>query len=349
MDEYISQLLAEVPESTLHDVAQNIKDEPIHEGVKKGLLKPLLPRKPRPSPAPRPSIKAKEKKRKAIVREFDPNFPSKALRTTADHQQEILNLFDVASNKNTDGIAFRQTPWAIGSFLRGLRMDVPKGHLLRADPKAFLEGLRPQINDNLEEEIRALNGIKFQLALKVQLRKTGPDGTEEYTGPVFRHKQEVILQPSEIDETLDKATPNILELLGKWTQRGSGWVADQVESLWLDIARYQPLRGGSYIPLPVEVKTKKIAINVQNKKYHCLRWALRSALNPAAHHVDRPSQYPTLDNLNFEATDAPIPVSQILKVEKQNNCAFNVFGWETGIIAHHLSKQPANMVCINLC
>ena len=45
--------------------------------------------------------------------------------------------------------------------------------------------------------------------------------------------------------------------------------------------------------------------------------ALRSALNPATHHVDRPSQYPTLDNLNFKATDAQTPISQIPKVEKQ--------------------------------
>ena len=123
------------------------------------------------------------------MREFDQNFPSKALRMTADYQQEILNLFDVASNKKTDELAFRQNPFAIGSFLRGWQMDVPKGHPLGAKQKAFLEGLRLRINDKLEEEIRALNGIKFQLALKVQLRKTGPDGTEEYTDPVFRHKQ----------------------------------------------------------------------------------------------------------------------------------------------------------------
>ena len=41
----------------------------------------------RPSPPPR---KLKERKRKAIVREFDPNFPSKKLRTTADYQKEVL-------------------------------------------------------------------------------------------------------------------------------------------------------------------------------------------------------------------------------------------------------------------
>ena len=51
-------------------------------------------------------------------------------------------------------------------------MDVPQGHPHGADPRAFLEGVRPQIQAKLEEEIKALNGIKFQLALKVQLRKT---------------------------------------------------------------------------------------------------------------------------------------------------------------------------------
>ena len=63
-------------------------------------------------------------------------------------------------------------------------MDVPEGHPFGADPKEFLEGFHPQVYDKLEEEIRALNGIKFQLALKVQLRKTGPDGTEEDTDRV---------------------------------------------------------------------------------------------------------------------------------------------------------------------
>ena len=72
---------------------------------------------------------------------------------TADCQQEILNLFDVASNKKIDELAFRQAPFVIGSFLRGWQMDVPKGHPLVADPKAFLKGLHPQIYSKLEEEI----------------------------------------------------------------------------------------------------------------------------------------------------------------------------------------------------
>ena len=140
----------------------------------------------------------------------------------------------------------------------------------------------------------------------------------------------------------------IQETLEKWTQRGSGWVVDRVEVLWLDIARYQPLRGGSYFPLPAVVRLKKAVVNVKNKDDHCLRWALRSALFPAWDHVDRPSKYPTDDGLSFEGIDAPTPNSQVPMVELQNDLAINVFGWNKGVIVHHIGKQPEDMPWINL-
>ena len=127
-------------------------------------------------------------------------------------------------------------------------MDVPQGHSHGIDPRAFLKEVRPQIKKKLIKELLDLGGIKFQLALKVQLQKESPDGTEEFTDPVLHHKQEALLQASEIKEALDKAIPHLLELLEKWTQRGSGWVVDRVQTLWLDIIRYQPLRGAHTSP-----------------------------------------------------------------------------------------------------
>ena len=56
---------------------------------------------------------------------------------------------------------FVQTPWVIGNFLRGWQMDTNS-----PDPRAFLESVRPEIHGKPIEEIDALNGIKFQLALK---------------------------------------------------------------------------------------------------------------------------------------------------------------------------------------
>ena len=188
------------------------------------------------------------------------------------------------------------------------------------------------------EDIVDLKGVKFQLALKVHLRKDKSDGSEEFTDPVLRHKQEAVLKAHEIDGALDKET------LEKWTQRVSGWVVDRVETLWLDIALYQPLRSGSYIPLPTTLKNKKAVVNVKNKDDHCLRWALF----PAAKDPQRPTKYPTDDGLNFTGVDAPLPISQIEQVERQNNLALNVFGWDKGVIVHRLSKQHEDIPRINL-
>ena len=140
------------------------------------------------------------------------------------------------------------------------------------------------------------------------------------------------------------------DTLEKWTQRGSGWVVNQVHTLWLNIARYQPLQGRSYIPLPAAVQNKKTVVNVKNRDDHCLPWFLPAALaNPAPpHHPESTTWYPNEDGLNFNGIDAPTPVSQIPKVERQNNLAINVFGWEKGVTVHHISKQPENMPRTNL-
>ena len=84
-------------------------------------------------------------------------------------------------------------------------MDIPEGRPSGVDVRAFMQEVEPRIHDKLKEEILALNEVNFQLALKVQLRKDNPD--EEYTDPVLRRKQEALLQASEINEDLNKATP----------------------------------------------------------------------------------------------------------------------------------------------
>ena len=74
-------------------------------------------------------------------------------------------------------------------------MDVPEGHKLEADPLEFLRGAKPLIEAKVAKDIKALRGVKFQLALRVELGKEHPDGSMEFTDPVIRSKQEAVLQP----------------------------------------------------------------------------------------------------------------------------------------------------------
>ena len=79
---------------------------------------------------------------------------------------------------------------------------------------------------------------------------------------------------------------------------------------------------------------------------------LRAALFPAPRSRDpvRPSSYPTGDSLNFTGIDFPTPVSQINRLERQNqNLAINVFGWENEkVVFHRISAKCGEIPSINL-
>ena len=88
------------------------------------------------------------------------------------------------------------------------------------DPSLFLDIVQEYIYKKLVEELAELKSIKYQLALKVNLQKKGPDGKVEFTDPEFRSKTEPILSATEID--LDEVVGYTLENLERWTQQGSG-------------------------------------------------------------------------------------------------------------------------------
>ena len=71
-------------------------------------------------------------------------------------------------------------------------------------------------------------------------------------------------------------------------------------------------------------------------------------IGPVPNHIDRPSKFPTNDDLDFKGIDALTPISQSTKVEKLNNLAINVFGWDKGVTVNRLSTQPDGMPRINL-
>ena len=100
---------------------------------------------------------------------------------------------------------------------------------------------------------------------------------------------------------------------------------------YLNVARNQPLREGTYLPLPANMGKEKAIIKVKNRDNLCLKCALRAALFPPKDRKDPqgPSKYPINDGINYEGIDFPTPVKQIDNLEAQNrNLAINVFGWE---------------------
>ena len=195
---------------------------------------------------------------------------------------------------------------------------------------------------------------KVSLVLKVEMTKG--DGKTKVQTPYFASKPYTILSQHDIENAIEEAHRNIDAQMDKWTREGSGWVVTRVLCLYVNIAKYQPLTGSSYMELPKYLQTKKAIVNVRNNDNKCLEWALLSALHPVEHgsHPDRVSKYKPYENeLNFAGVGFPITLKDIPNVEKQNNLAINVFGYSESARIHPLyitkdnDKSPINLLLIS--
>ena len=140
--------------------------------------------------------------------------------------------------------------------------------------------------------------------MKVEMTKTTPDGKSKNMSPYFSSMPFTVLAEPNMKQAIAKAQSAIETNIDKWTKEGSGWVVTRVLCIYyVNIAKYVPLKGSSYIELPKYLKKKEAIINVKNQDDECLKWAFLSALHPVEHgsHPDRVSKYKPYENeLNLE-------------------------------------------------
>ena len=223
------------------------------------------------------------------------------------------------------------------------------------DTVSFFARIFPALVALLTGEL-SFHQYKVSLVLKVEMTKAQGDGKSKVEHPYFASKPYTILSQHDIENAIEEAHQRIDSQIDKWTRQGSGWVVSRVVCLYVNISKYTPLKGSSYIELPKYLKKKEAIINNKNQDDECLKWALLSALHPVEHgcHPDRVSKYKPYENeLDFTGIDFPTRLNQIPNVEHQNNLAINVFGYskeESGVhplyLTSDLSQDPINLLLI---
>ena len=239
-------------------------------------------------------------------------------------------------------------------WLRVWIMDVSKTNPNNKDILVFERENKEKFTDLVELEIKKLGSLKVSFGLQVHFEIKRNGKTEEMTH-YFKEDQPHVLNSNNkemIKQIYGEFMGRIKGEIESWSERGSGWEIERIETAYINVAKYQPLRGGTYLPLPANLAKKKAIINVKNKDNQCLKWALRAALFPPkdGRHAQRPSKYPVNDGINYEGIDFPTPLKQLNKLERQNpNLAINVFGWEKyTVIVHRISTKEQNVPRINL-
>ncbi|KAJ0169183.1 hypothetical protein K1T71_015310 [Dendrolimus kikuchii] len=142
----------------------------------------------------------------------------------------------------------------------------------------------------------------------------------------------IISQADDLNIFIVSLRDTLVHKISTFEKKDSGWSLTKINFIELNINKYNPLRGNSYIDLPKDIKDKKAVINVNNSDNFCFKWALLSALYPVNKNSGRLSSYTIHSNkLNFHGISFPVKLNDISKIEKQNNLSINVFGLEYDI------------------
>ncbi|XP_063391753.1 uncharacterized protein LOC134677251 [Cydia fagiglandana] len=196
------------------------------------------------------------------------------------------------------------------------------------DPKLYLLSIGEKLEKVINIELETHKNVKINVELFGTFMKTNTEGEVIRDLKSFNTKN-VVMHKDCMDFPFyfEQISMSISKKCEDFTERDSGWTLEKIEYLNVNINKYQPLKGSTYIPLPPEVQAKKACVNVKNSDDKCFFWAIISALYPIHKNSDRTSSYPHYtDILNVTGIKDPVCLSDIKKFEKLNKISVNVYG-----------------------
>ena len=290
-----------------------------------------------------------------------PNVIQKTTENVINWEEWLKNADKVIEEQNKKNIKWRK--WLENIYkvveptftqkekaLRGYTRSYEVGLTNRQDPLIQLQNTRSVIKNNLLKVLNEMKGLKFNETLKIKFEKQNGDELIEEKAYLNAEKQ-TVTNDVEIAELLQITQQQILNKIQKWISKGSGWTIKSVDGHFINVVKYRPLRGFSYIPLPKELRhPAKGIINMKNKDDECFRWCHIRRLLPQNKDPQRIKECDKkyVEKLDYSGIEFPVSVKQYNKIEKQNNIRVNVFGYEEGQpYVIYISKEKFNS-CLNL-
>ena len=277
--------------------------------------------KPRPAvPTPRTSVKqmVKDYEEKHKYYETRPPVPTprKSVKLMVEKRKPIP----------TPRTKIEQTEKALEGYTKSYKISIKNNK----DPLTQMQNNRKVMEFHLNNVLSSMKGFKFVETLQVTFTKFSSDEIATKTA-YFNSKAQTIINHTEIHGALQMSKQTILNKIAQWISEGSGWTIQSVDNHYLNIVKYEPMNGSSYIQLPTELRNSaKGLINIKNEDNECFRWCHIRHLNPQDKTPQRikKSDKEYVDKLDYSGIGFPVTIKQFNKIEKNNNININVFGYE---------------------
>ena len=148
-------------------------------------------------------------------------------------------------------------------------------------------------------------GFKYQITVKVLLKKYQLDIEIEFTSVSFSSLTKTIINHR---FRLENSFQEIFYMIDAWINEGSGWIAESIESQYINILN-NTLLESSYMNLPIELRNpRKGLINIKNKNQKCFLWCHVRHVNASKEHLERIKKVDKKIASNLDYNEIEFPV-----------------------------------------
>ena len=300
---------------------------------KSELIKLIIKQNTKPVPAPRTKTRPIPKPKKSVKELVDYFERQRLPAPPSEWLQEIEQLnrpVPAPRSKKpvpTPRTVIEEKAKALKGYAKSFEISIKNNK----DPLMQLQNTRKAVAIHIEKILKSMTGLKFVETLRVTFEKQLGREERIMKTAYFNSPAQTIINNTEIDKSLEVSKQGILNKIAVWISEGSGWTVQSVDNHYLNVVKYEPMKGSSYIKLPTELRNSaKGLINMKNEDNECFRWCHIRHLNPQDKDPQRikKTDKAFVNNLNYQGIEFPVTIKQYNKIEQQNKIRINVFGYE---------------------
>ena len=304
---------------------------------KSELIKLLLKQDKKPVPTPRPvkQIRPIPKPRKSVnqmVQDYENNIilPPLEFRDKPVPAPRTKKPVPAPRSKKpvpAPRTKIEQTAKALKGYTKSFEINIKNNK----DPLMQLQNTRKAVANHIENILISMKGLKFVETLRVTFEKETGHEERVIKTAYFNSQPQTMTNDTQIELALSLSKQEILKNISKWLSDGSAWTIRSVDHHYLNVVKYEPMKGSSYIKLPHELRnSSQSLINIKNSDNECFRWCHIRHLNPQDRNPQRikKSDKAFIENLNYSGIEFPVTTKQCNKIEKHNEINISVFGYE---------------------
>ena len=152
--------------------------------------------------------------------------------------KRLKNIDLLAELPFYDQLNIIKTDQAFSGYAASYKVEIVDKKDLIVQLKASKSSIKDLFNDLLNET----KGFKYQITVKVLLKKYKSNGEIEFAPVYFNSSTKTIINHR---FKLDQSFQEILYRIDTWINNESGWIIESIDSQYINISTYRPLVGSS--------------------------------------------------------------------------------------------------------